>query len=342
MQQYTERILPGTTETSPLISVIVPVFNTERYLSNTISSLTNQTYHKIEIILIDDGSCDRSFTICRESAAADNRIRVLHLDHKGVSAARNAGLRIAKGEYIAFVDADDWVESDMLEYLIGLTVGSGADLATCEIAKEYPGGKSQVSGSHQTYPARGLAVIDEINYGGDFSPFPVNKLYKKELLKDIRFPEKVTIGEDYRFIMEVMLKNPFILRGGECKYHYVQHTESVSYQGYQGSRISYKNLMNYKDTFEYLHAFDSAFYHGALAYYVLQVMASVISMVKADCFDRMISKYAKREVRKYVRQYLLMKRVPFYLKGCAVLLSIHEKLLLIPYKLFFHRARSVR
>ena len=96
-----------------LISIIVPVYNVEPYLNKCLDSIVNQTYKKLEIILIDDGSTDNSGLICDEYASKDNRIIVVHQKNKGLSAARNVGLNIAKGDYIAFVDSDDFIEKDM-------------------------------------------------------------------------------------------------------------------------------------------------------------------------------------------------------------------------------------
>ena len=101
-----------------LISVIVPVYNVEEYLSRSVNSIVNQTYSSLEIILVDDGSPDQCPAMCDELARKDPRIRVLHKANGGVSSARNAGLRIAEGEWISFVDADDWIHPQFFEILV--------------------------------------------------------------------------------------------------------------------------------------------------------------------------------------------------------------------------------
>ena len=101
----------------PLISIIIPVYNAEKYLKKCLDSVINQTYKNLEIILVDDGSTDKSPEICDKYAEKDSRIIVLHKENGGVSSSRNAGLDIFKGEYLSFVDSDDYVEPDYIEYL---------------------------------------------------------------------------------------------------------------------------------------------------------------------------------------------------------------------------------
>lgn len=325
----------------PIISVIVPVYNVEAYIRKSLKSIMRQSLKNIEIILIDDGSEDGSYQICREEADEDGRICVLQTKHKGVAAARNKGLEAAKGEYISFIDADDWLEEDMLEYLHRHLTAAGADIATCEFAKEYPNGKRTIQESHSSYEIQGNKVIDEINYNGEFSPFLFNKLFRRKLLEGIHFHEGVSLGEDYSFVMEVMLRYPLIVRGGECKYHYLQRPGSVSYQGYCSRRDVYRNRKNYKDTCRMLEEYDDELKNGALAYYILQEMAVIISMVKSGSFNKMLMKSVQKEVRENLQKYVEIKRVPLYLKFCAVLLSINEQLLILPYKALFHKRRSV-
>ena len=113
----------------PLISVIVPVYNTEKYLYRCVESICNQTYRNLEIILVDDGSTDGSGAICDQLSGEDDRIRVIHKENEGASAARNTGLDLAKGEYIGLVDSDDYISTDMYEKLFELLQGAKAEMA---------------------------------------------------------------------------------------------------------------------------------------------------------------------------------------------------------------------
>lgn len=117
----------------PKISVIVPVYKAEKYLNQCVQSVVNQTFKDLEVILVDDGSPDRCPAMCDEWAKCDSRVRVLHKKNGGASAARNAGLCIAQGEYIAFVDSDDWISPEMYQEMLNLLTINGADMAICEI-----------------------------------------------------------------------------------------------------------------------------------------------------------------------------------------------------------------
>lgn len=122
---------------SELISVIVPVYNVEKYLDKCIQSILGQTYSNIELLLIDDGSTDSSGAICDKYVTQDFRVRVFHKSNEGVSVARNWGLDNAKGEWIAFVDADDWIDSDMYERMYNAAVQNQRDMVSCDLLVEY-------------------------------------------------------------------------------------------------------------------------------------------------------------------------------------------------------------
>lgn len=127
----------------PKISVIVPVYNAENELEKSIDSILNQTIEELEIILVDDGSKDNSLSICEAYEGKDTRIRVIHQENAGVSVARNTGIEVARGEYIGFVDADDWIEPDMYEQLLREAEITGADVIMCDATTVYSDGRIQ-------------------------------------------------------------------------------------------------------------------------------------------------------------------------------------------------------
>lgn len=179
-----------------LISVIVPVYKVEAYLDKCISSITQQTYPNLEIILVDDGSPDRSGAICDEWAARDSRIRVIHQENAGGGAARNAALDAARGDLIAFVDSDDYIAADMFEHLKRYMV-SGVDLVECgfvSVCGDEAAFGSEV-GSVQTYTA--LEAMKENIHDRHFRQLIWNKLYRKEILNGVRFPEEKGIDDEF-------------------------------------------------------------------------------------------------------------------------------------------------
>lgn len=144
-----------------MISIIVPVYNVELYIHQCIDSIVNQTYQDIEILLIDDGSTDKCRNICDEYARIDHRIRVFHTENKGLSAARNLGLREARGEYIGFVDSDDWIEPNMYEVLLQQLEKNGAEISVCELFVEYKT-RHQAGSNIQNAVYRGQEIIQAL------------------------------------------------------------------------------------------------------------------------------------------------------------------------------------
>lgn len=176
----------------PLISVIVPIYKVEAYLRRCVDSLLMQSYENLEIILVDDGSPDGCPAICEEYKERDERVRVIHQENAGLSGARNAGIDAAAGEYLAFVDADDYVAPDFIEVLYGLLVQTDSAIAQCRFAYvqgESLAGASQEGRSYHIY--RGISLMEKL-YGpeGEATNFVVawNKLYKRELFSHIRYP----------------------------------------------------------------------------------------------------------------------------------------------------------
>ena len=167
-----------------MISVIVPVYKVESYLRQCIDSILNQTYRNLEILLIDDGSPDKCGEICEEYARLDSRIRIFHTGNKGLSAARNLGLREAKGEYIGFVDSDDWLESDMYEFLLRRLEETGTNISACGVWKEYLNNSISYSIDNGVY--YGVETIRALFH---LSNGMWNKLYKKDCWIDICYPE---------------------------------------------------------------------------------------------------------------------------------------------------------
>ena len=180
-----------------LISIIVPVYNVEIYLRRCVDSLLCQTYSNIEVILVDDGSIDKSGLICDEYLHVDKRIKVIHKKNGGLSAARNAGLEIATGEYIGFLDSDDWARPEMIEFLLSIITEEDSEIAQCGLTLFYEEQKvsEYVKKDVIREPTVHLSYIEAYNqlYGIDVNRginfLTWNKLYKRSLFDFLRFSE---------------------------------------------------------------------------------------------------------------------------------------------------------
>jgi len=170
-----------------LISIIVPVFNVENYIKRCIESLINQTYTNIEIILVDDGSTDKSKDICDEYSKKDKRIIVIHKKNGGLSDARNIGIEASKGNYISFVDSDDYVTNNYVEFLYTLIIDSNSDIA---MGKHYIVYDKRIinTGSGNKLLLSPKEALEKILYSDDLDVSAWAKLYKKSLFENIKFP----------------------------------------------------------------------------------------------------------------------------------------------------------
>ena len=207
-----------------MISVIVPIFNAEKYLHRCIKRILAQDYTDYELLLIDDGSIDNSATICDEFAKYDNRIRVFHKENGGVSSARNWGLDKAIGEYIMFVDSDDYMLPGMLEVMVSTLKAKSADLVVC--------GTTETGGGYW----RPIADVDysrnqlkenfvSLLHTELLSP-PWNKIYKKEIIGSNRFCEDISFGEDLLFNIQYLEKCENISLIKESPFYHEKENEN--------------------------------------------------------------------------------------------------------------------
>ena len=188
------------------LSIIVPVYNVEDYLPKCIESLINQTYTNIEIILINDGSTDGSGLICEAYSKDNNKVRVVHKANGGLSSARNAGLDVASGEYIAFVDSDDWLDIDMYKTLIELLESNDADIAACGFKEVFSDKTIFHSDSGLITSFNKEEAINSLVSDKNSVRFEVwNKVFKKELIDNLRFKDR-QIFEDVYFDRNIFLK----------------------------------------------------------------------------------------------------------------------------------------
>ena len=208
----------------PCISVIVPVYKVEGYIRRCVESILAQTYRNLEVLLIDDGSPDGSGGICDEFAAKDSRVTVIHQENGGVSSARNAGLRRASGDWIAWVDSDDWVEPDFLQYLLTNAQDSGADIVICGMFEEYRKRRLYIGPGDRLLDreeALEALLTDTVvrNYLWD-------KLWRAELFRDLTFPEGRTF-EDIALMWRLFDRADRIKCCPEGKYHYRMHGSGI-------------------------------------------------------------------------------------------------------------------
>lgn len=227
----------------PLISIVVPIYNAEISLKKCIDSLIDQTYKYLEFILINDGSSDESEKICREYLKADKRIVFYSQENKGAGSARNLGIKIAKGEYIAFVDADDYLHKLYVEYLYNLLLKYKTDVSICgRQTLRCDGGIVNVDENYgDERKITSIEVVKDILYGKKYGSGPVCKLYKKTLWEGLCF-SNVSLGEDLAVIYRVIERSKYIAIGNSPYYFRVLSKGSLLRKPFEISKMELINV----------------------------------------------------------------------------------------------------
>ncbi len=218
-----------------LISVIIPIYNAEEYLDSCIESIVNQTYKELEIILIDDGSADRSSEMCDEWAKKDSRIKVIHTENGGGARARNFGLDAATGDYIAFVDSDDIIHPEMYDILYNCIIGNNCDVAECSYSTEYPLEEKTDNSLIAVYNKE--ETVRENICGKHCQQLIWNKLYKREIVGDIRFTAGKLIDDEF-FVYKVLGNSNKTAVINSKLYFYRQQENSVMHRKYSLKRLA--------------------------------------------------------------------------------------------------------
>ena len=223
---------------NPIISVIIPVYKVEPYLCKCVDSVLTQTYADLEIILVNDGSHDNCGKICDEYAERDERVKVIHKENGGLSDARNAALDVMKGEYVAFVDSDDWVLPSYIGDMYENLRKYNSDISLSGIVYVYENNKKDmvlaVSNSEGLYSQK--EAVENLFYQKGIYPSAYSKLYKAELFKSIRYP-KGKLNEDSAVTYKIFCLSDRISYTNANNYYYLQRTGSI-----ENSRFSLKKM----------------------------------------------------------------------------------------------------
>lgn len=288
-------------EINKKISVIVPIYNVEKYLENSITHIINQTYTNLEIILVDDGSTDDSGRICDEFAKKDSRIRVIHKENGGSSSARNVGIKEATGDYIGFLDADDWADETMYEKLITVCEEKHCDIAEV-MSRDYDEEGSLLKDAYKSTGKVNYIPRDEdfrllMLHEGD-SSF-CTKLIRADFCKKFSFSEK-KLNEDFRLILQMLEKTDGVWSIEEAHYHILIRNGSNQRSGFrkelyeaviENSDFAYDMMADYfpsckeeADRFRYVQRLD----------YLLHIP---VKMMTADdaCYQKVISEIRNEE-----------------------------------------------
>lgn len=292
----------------PKITVIVPVYKVEKYLSKCIDSILAQTYTDFELILIDDGSPDNSGVICDEYASRDSRIRVIHKSNGGVSSARNAGIDAAQGEWIAFVDADDWIEPDYLNSMFVGTDDVDLVMQGYKVVK-YDATNIRIHRFESERASEDIpSVLSEAEYKNIINS-PISKLFKLKIIKDnnIKFESSISYGEDHVFVLEYLQYVKKIFISDSFGYNYFQDDSlSLTRRKISTEKLISYMFMVYEKQNKILQNYDSLCSHKMLkvvAWRFYGVYTKLLydlfsNVPKYDCYKNIIVELSKVNLTK--------------------------------------------
>ncbi len=278
-----------------LVSIIVPVYNVSKYIDKCISSIVNQTYQNIEIILVDDGTKDDSGIKCDAWKEKDHRIVVVHKENGGLSSARNCGLDIAKGKYIMFVDSDDFVSNNIVEIMYKQIIDNLADISICEVEHIFDSSSFNFSVDQNCKSFSSNEAIKEMWYQRSFLPSAWGKLYKATLFKDIRFTLN-RLYEDIDIMHEVFWRAEKIVYSNSKMYGYVHREESITTQKF--SKRDLDILLVAKKILDFAICMDKDLIPAAQSYYVVANLRVYLNAPNSNEYGSVIN-----QVDKSLKQY---------------------------------------
>ena len=294
-----------------IISVIVPVYKVEKYLRKCIDSIINQTYKNLEIILVDDGSPDNCGAICDEYTANDSRVKVIHKENGGLSSARNAGIDIASGDYIAFIDSDDYIDVNMIKTLYKKISDDNSDMAICNFSYVDENGKMIYEKNEympiktEVISGRDILYNKLLEAKSWYWVIACNKIYKKSLFDGIRYPIG-KLNEDEFIIHEIYFRCKKISCIETSMYYYVQRSNSIINGEYSVRRLDAIEAYLKRLNFVFINNFDSNIIYK---YYLCYWGCLADSYKRANMNDRGYKLRYKELQKEYRCMYIgLMKR----------------------------------
>jgi capsular polysaccharide biosynthesis protein cpsI len=308
-----------------LISIIVPVYKVEKYLEKCVKSILNQTYTNLEIILVNDGSPDECGRLCDELAKVDNRIKVFHKENGGLSDARNYGVERASGEYIGFVDSDDYIHESMYEKLYEAIKKSGTELSECGVTRVY---KDMLRPHYEGEDY--FLILDKQEYLGEYLEnrrlygSAWCKLIQRDLAKKIKFPTG-KIYEDAFYTLELLENvNKFTIISGNYYYYYIREN-SITTRPFSSNDMDYIEIMD--RIRDYTLSNFPKFKEQLLVRLTYAYLSIFNQLIVLDNYKtKKEYKVLKDKLKDSYFKVLANKKAPKNLKLALVLLSINERL----------------
>lgn len=305
----------------PLISIIVPVYNTGEFLSQCIESLINQTYRNLEIILINDGSTDNSLTICKSFEEIDSRILVIDQNNQGVSRARNNGIKKAKGDYIGFVDSDDFVDIYMYETMLSKIQLENTQCATLFNFTIKPQNKKNINYCSSVNRHKAIEKLFLLEFPTSMWAY----LYEANLIKDTRLSEDIHFFEDFEFNYNILKKCKNISLCDEVLYKYRKNLLSINHQEINAKKLScliiHEKVKNDISILDNKKLYKKSLFFKS--HFIVSMILSIASSDKAK--QKEFSSQLRKNVKDFGYELISAKYIPFTYKNLITLFYISPK-----------------
>ena len=283
-----------------LISVIVPVYNVAQYLEKSIASIQQQTYQNLEIILVDDGATDESGRLCEKIAEQDERVLVYHKENEGLSQARNDGLKQAHGDYVIFIDSDDYIHPEMIASLYQQLVNEDADVSSCGVMNVYANSESPQTENQDDYFVCDTETFLREYLNGEKIPGTIcNKLIKKEIAAQLTFPKGLIYEDAYYHFDLIKVAKKYVVNT-KPYYYYFHRGDSITTKPYAKKDLAYIDIYQkfYTEVVkEYPNLTEVAFFRLAYAHFFI--------------LDKMLLDDNFKEFKDYPRIYSYLKKHAF-------------------------------
>ena len=302
-----------------LISIIIPVYNVEKFLDKCINSIVNQTYKNLEIIIIDDGSTDNSGKMCEAWKIKDNRIKVLHQQNFGAGHARNVGIEASTGKWIFFVDSDDYLKLEIIELLYKNAIKTSSDVSSSGyIVKMFQ--DEIIKYNKENYVVNSEEALRKMLVGEGISTFVCDKLYKKELFETIKFPEGKN-RERIAVLYKLFDKASKISHISEAGYYYVQRNGSLSHAEFTSERLT-NGIEFLEEMLNFICEKYSKLQNEAEAYFTTQLHIAIINCYKNNAKE--VYKDLKSKLKSYMKRILKNPKIKFRKKVKSIFLAYFE------------------
>jgi glycosyltransferase involved in cell wall biosynthesis len=315
------------------LSIIVPVYNTEKYINKCIDSILNQTFEDFEIILVDDGSPDKCGEICDQYAKQDMRVKVIHKKNGGLADARNAGIEIAKGDFIGFVDSDDYIKKDMYSEMLAAIGEYKVKIVTCGRFDVSNGVTTEAFVINKPIKMTAEEAIGNILTWNGLDSSCCDKIFEKSLFQEIRFPLG-RVNEDIFIMYRLIDKAKTIVHIGSPKYYYVHRENSITTNSFSVKKLDFpivtSEILNYmKNNYPNL-VEEAMFFYFSSHIYILNIL---INEEKEKQYEVEFNK-SYLEIRKNSLKFLKNKYINKKNKIKILLMIVGEKLFVNVMKMY--------